>query len=82
MEIEQILLDLTKEQAATQQAVKDLSDRLLGANGQLGALPVLYNEQKELAGRVSSVERKVWYFSGVSTALGTALSYLGYHLKH
>ena len=82
MEIEQVLLDLTREQAATQQSVIDLGNRLLGANGQPGALTILSQDHKELEDRVKSVEKKVWYFSGAGTVLGTALSYLGYHIKH
>lgn len=77
-----ILLDLVKGQEKTQQLVQDMNISLFGGDGRTGAIPYIQKEHKELSDRVSSVEKKIYWFSGVGTAVGSILSAIAYHFKH
>ena len=82
----QILLDLVKGQAQTQTMVKDMSDRLFGTSGQPGVLITMHQEHKkdqdELATRITSVEKKVWYATGFGAAIGAVASLIGFKIHH
>lgn len=72
MEIsEQTILELVKSQGTLTQAVTDVKDRFDKA------LPYLMDQDTANADAIRSVERKIWYFGGVGTALGFVVEHLG-----
>lgn len=82
MEIDSnLVVQLIQGQSKTQQQITDLSQRLLGGDGQQGAIPYLANEHKELGDRVDKVEKKMYWFSGAGTALGATAGYLAAWIK-
>lgn len=78
MEVEQKdVYDLIRGQARIEQMVTDLKSTVLGDNGRPGALFVLNNKLESTNDRIGKVEKKVIYFSGIGTAIGTGIGALG-----
>lgn len=70
------IVQLITGQAATAQAVTDLKSAVEKG------FTFIHGEHKELETRVSAVEKKVWYGSGVGAALGIAAGWLKGHSGH
>jgi hypothetical protein len=75
------IVALIQGQAATAQAVTDLR----GAVDK--GFTFIHSEHQELektvgkvSARVGKVENKIWYHTGIGTALGVAAGWLGFHI--
>jgi hypothetical protein len=79
---QQTLVALITTTSRTEQAITDLTTRLLGGQGQVGAIPYLANEHKSLNDRMGKVEQKQYYFGVAGAAIGGALGYLSSLFKH
>lgn len=78
MEIEQKdMYELIRGQARIEQMVSDLKGTVLGADGRPGALFILNAKLEGTNDRIGKVEKKVIYFSGIGTAIGTGIGALG-----
>lgn len=76
------VLGLFTGQARIEEAIINLDRRLFGHEGQIGAIPYLHEELKNQDKRINSTEKKVWYFSGIGTAIGVIIGAFGSWLKH
>lgn len=68
------IVQLIAGQATTAQAVSDLKSSVEKG------FKFVVDEHKGLEKRVRGVEKKVWYSTGVGTALGMAAGWFGFHL--
>lgn len=83
MEInDQTIIRLIETTSGTSQAVKDLTTRLLGGEGQVGVIPYMAAEHKSLGERVGSVEQKQYYFGVAGAAIGGAVGWFSSLFKH
>lgn len=83
MEIDSsLIVQLIKGQEHTQTMLTGLTERLLGANGQKGALTHLAEQHEVLDERVGKVEGKIFWFSGAGTVLGAVGGYVAALFKH
>lgn len=81
MEVDNVtIFNLVQGQGRIEQKVDDMSVRLLGGNGQKGALPMMYEKHEALDTRVtqletSSVRSKGWIAGAMAviTAIGAVL---------
>lgn len=80
---DQTMVALITTTSRTEQAVKDLTIRLLGGEGQVGVIPFLAQEHKDLSTRIGSVETKQYYFGVAGATVGGALGYIAsFFTKH
>jgi len=93
LDVDNVLLDLVKGQAKTQQMVSDMSTRLLGGEGQPGVLKLMHDEHKEQFNeldaadkktdeRVDTIEKKMMWYSGAGTAVGGIIGYFIQWFSH
>lgn len=75
MEIESDhIVQLIAGQAATAQAVQDLKGSVEKG------FKFMTDQHSKLDDRVGSIEKRVWYQTGVGAALGVAAGWFGFHL--
>jgi ElaB/YqjD/DUF883 family membrane-anchored ribosome-binding protein len=67
---------LIKGQAATEQAIKDLTGSVEKGFG------IVRERHNDFDNRIRSVEKKVWYSGGVGAGIGTAVGLVITWLKH
>lgn len=70
------IIELIKGQATTAQAVTDLKGSVEKG------FKFIIDEHGKLDERVSAVEKKVWYGTGIGAALGIAAGWLKGHAGH
>jgi hypothetical protein len=64
-----VIIDLVAGQGRIEQALTDMGKRFDAA------LPYMNNQHLKLADRVTKVENKQWYISGLGTAIGAVIGY-------
>ena len=68
---EQTIIQLVHGQGKIEQALLDMKDRVDRA------IPALVAEDKANADNLKSVEKKIWYFGGIGTAVGFVVEHVG-----
>jgi ElaB/YqjD/DUF883 family membrane-anchored ribosome-binding protein len=71
MDFDETLLRLVEGQGRIEQLAKSTNERLDKA------LPFLQDEHNKLEDRVTDVEKKVWYSTGVGSGIGALLGIIG-----
>lgn len=75
------IVTLIQGQAATAQALTDLKGSVeKGFTFIHGEHSELEKTVGKISSRVGRVENKIWYHTGIGTALGVAAGWLGFHL--
>jgi len=76
MDIDQeIIMQLVAGQGRIEQGLKDTVERIDRA------IPYMESKHTGLEDRVRKVENKVWYFSGIGTAVGMAIGHFITYFK-
>jgi hypothetical protein len=68
------IVELIQGQARIEQSVTDIKENMTKS------LTFLHNEHEKLSKRVSKVEKRSWYATGLGAGIGAALSYFGIHI--